>query len=82
MPSTAVPYILVQKAKDYLSFMPMDRDGVREVFVEAIEANADDPDVDFINIYFNELTTDTRTTWSRRIIIWSSTSGSLPCWTR
>lgn len=52
------PYILVQKAKDYLSFMPMDRDGVREVFVEAIEANADDPDVDFINIYFNELTTD------------------------
>lgn len=52
------PYILVQKAKDYLSFMPMDRDGLREVFVEAIEANADDPDPDFINIYFNELTTD------------------------
>ena len=46
------------EGKDYLSFMPMDRDGVREVFVEAIEANADDPDVDFINIYFNELTTD------------------------
>ena len=52
------PYILVQKAKDYLNFMPMDRDGVREVFVEAIEANAAAPDVDFINIYFNELTTD------------------------
>ncbi|HIW98361.1 MAG TPA: hypothetical protein H9866_07745 [Candidatus Tidjanibacter gallistercoris] len=52
------PYILVQKAKDYLNFMPMDRDGVRRVFVEAIEANEDAPDVDFINIYFNELTTD------------------------
>lgn len=52
------PYILVQKAKDYLSFMPMDRDGVRATFAEAIEANADNPDVDFINIYFNELTTD------------------------
>lgn len=52
------PYILVQKAKDYLNFMPMDREGMRATFVEAIEANADDPDVDFINIYFNELTTD------------------------
>lgn len=52
------PYILVQKAKDYLNFKAMDRDGVRETFVEAIKANSATPDVDFINLYFNELTTD------------------------
>lgn len=52
------PYILVQKAKDYLNFSPMDRDGIREVFVEAIKANESAPDADFINLYFNELTTD------------------------
>lgn len=52
------PYILVQKAKDYLNFKAMDRDGVRETFVEAIKANSDTPEVDFINLYFNELTTD------------------------
>ena len=31
------PYILVQKAKDYCSFMASDRDGVRTYFEEAIE---------------------------------------------
>lgn len=52
------PYILVQKAKDYCSFMASDRDGVRTYFEEAIEANAAKPDPNFINLYFNELTTD------------------------
>ena len=52
------PYILVQKAKDYLSFMPSDREGVRQYFEEAIDANQNTPDPDFINLYFNELTTD------------------------
>lgn len=52
------PYILVQKAKDYLAFSPMDRDGVRAVFEDAIKANENNPDPDFINMYFNELTTD------------------------
>lgn len=51
-------YILVQKAKDYLSFIPSDRDGLRACFVDAITLNANEPDMDFINLYFNELTTD------------------------
>lgn len=55
------PYILVQKAKDYASLMAADRDGVRMYFEEAVKANEAAPDVDFINLYFNELTTDYKT---------------------
>lgn len=53
-----VPYITKQKAKDYLVFRPGDRAGVRKVFQEAITANQAAPDLDFINIYFKELTDD------------------------
>lgn len=51
-------YTLKQKAKDYLLFRPADREGVREVFQQAIEANVGAPDLDFINVYFKELTDD------------------------
>lgn len=52
------PYILKQKAIDYVGLKSSDRDMVQKYFVDAIKANENDPDIDLINLYFNELTTD------------------------
>lgn len=52
------PYILKQKAIDYVALKASDRDMVQKYFVDAIKANESDPDIDLINLYFNELTTD------------------------
>ncbi len=51
-------YILELKAKDYLTFKSSDREGIRNVFMEAINASIDDPNPDLINLFFNELTED------------------------
>lgn len=51
-------YISKQKAKDYLLFRPADREGIRKVFQDAIAANQSEPDLDFINLYFKEITDD------------------------
>ncbi len=57
-PTRGKGYILTFKAGDYLTFKPMDREGVRELFVEAIDQNGNDIDPDFLNAYFNELVAD------------------------
>lgn len=57
-PKRGKGYILTFKARDYLTYKPMDREGVKKIFVEAIDANGDDIDPDFVNIYFKELTDD------------------------
>lgn len=54
-------YLLVQKAKDFLNFKPADREGMREMFSQAIDANANNLSADnlaLINIFFKELTDD------------------------
>ena len=54
-------YTLRQKATDYLLFKPTDREGLREVFDEAIAENSDNLNkevLDLINLYFKELTDD------------------------
>lgn len=52
------PYILKQKAMDYAALKSSDREMVQKYLMEAIKADEDNPDIDLINIYFNELTTD------------------------
>ncbi len=51
-------YILQNKAREYLTFNPADRDGVMKYFKEAVDASEGDLDPNFINIYFQELTND------------------------
>ncbi len=54
-------FTLRQKATDYLLFKPSDREGLREVFDEALAENADNVNkdvLDLVNLYFKELTDD------------------------
>lgn len=54
-------YTLIQKAKDYLNFRPTDREGMKAVFNEAIDANSNNLDAEvlnLVNVYFKELTDD------------------------
>lgn len=50
--------ILGNKAKDFLSYNPMQREQIRTLFQQAIEGAGAAADPDVVNIYFNELATD------------------------
>ncbi len=51
-------YILDAKARDMYNFKRNDRAGLREVFKEAIEANGDKVDPQFVLLYFQNLCED------------------------
>jgi tetratricopeptide (TPR) repeat protein len=47
---------LRNKAVDYLNFRPLDKENIIKYFDDAAQAQGDDLDAAFINMYFNELT--------------------------
>ena len=54
-------YILDRKAKEYLSYKPDDREGLRKIFNEAIKATEEKngkPDLELVLIYFSNLCED------------------------
>ncbi|MCD7970017.1 MAG: enzyme of heme biosynthesis [Alistipes sp.] len=57
-PQRGTPYILANKANDYASFKPADRENVIRYYQEALEANGESAEPDFVILYFNELTND------------------------
>ncbi|MDR2885710.1 MAG: enzyme of heme biosynthesis [Rikenellaceae bacterium] len=57
-PERGVPYIMANKAREFLTFSPMDREQVREHFLHALEVAGDKPDPDFVNQYYQELVND------------------------
>lgn len=57
-PSRGTPYILAQKARDYLGVNAMDRAGVRKYYKEAVDANSAAPVGDLIVEYFQQLVND------------------------
>ncbi len=54
-------YILDRKAREYLTYKPEDREGVRKIFSEAIAATQEKngkPDLDLVTIYFTNVCED------------------------
>jgi tetratricopeptide (TPR) repeat protein len=51
-------YILSNKALEYLSYNPMDRETIREHFMLALQAAGAAPDQDLVNQYYQELVND------------------------
>ena len=54
-------YILDRKAKEFLNYRPEDREGVRKVLLEAIEATEEKngkPDLELVTLYFANLCED------------------------
>lgn len=54
-------YILDRKAREYLTYKPDDREGVRNIFNEAITATQEKtgkPDLDLVTIYFTNICED------------------------
>lgn len=54
-------YILNRKAREFYSFFPDDREGIRKIFQEAVEASNEMKgkyDLELVSIYFAELCTD------------------------
>ncbi|MBQ2373718.1 MAG: enzyme of heme biosynthesis [Alistipes sp.] len=54
-------YILNRKAREFYSFYPDDREGIRKIFKEAVEASNEMKgkyDLELVSIYFAELCTD------------------------
>lgn len=58
LPDKGTPYLLKLKARDYLIYNPSDREGIRAMFRQALDAGGSDFDPDFLNIYFQELVND------------------------
>ena len=55
-------YILDRKAREYLTYKPNDRKGVREAFRAAIEAGGDNSDPETVVVYFSNLCEDYKNT--------------------
>lgn len=55
-------YILDRKAREYLTYKPSDRAGIREAFREAIAAGGDDSDPETVVAYFSNLCDDYKNT--------------------
>ena len=61
-PKRGTPYILDRKAREYLTYNPNDRAGIREAFREAIEAGGDNSDPETVVAYFTNLCDDYKNT--------------------
>ncbi len=57
-PQSSAAHVLKMKAQAYLDYKSADRVGIHNLFKQAIEAGGQDVDLNFVNIYFNELTSD------------------------
>ncbi|WP_346701542.1 enzyme of heme biosynthesis [uncultured Alistipes sp.] len=55
-------YILDRKAREYLTYKPNDRKGIRETFRAAIEAGGDNADPETVVVYFSNLCDDYKNT--------------------
>ena len=54
-------YILNRKAREFYSYFPDDREGIRDIFQQAVEASKemkDKYDLELVSIYFSELCAD------------------------
>lgn len=51
-------YLLCLKGREYLAYAPADRENVIKYLKEAVDANGDGIDPKYVNIYFQQLTTD------------------------
>ena len=61
-PKRGTAYILDRKAREYLTYKPNDRAGIREAFREAIEAGGDNSDPETVVAYFSNLCDDYKNT--------------------
>jgi tetratricopeptide (TPR) repeat protein len=57
-PNRGTPYILQMKANAYLGLNPMDREGVRKFYKEAVEAAGANVKADLVLAYFQQLVND------------------------
>lgn len=57
-PTRGAAYILDSKARMFATYMPTDREGLREVFKKAIEAGGNETKPDLVCIYFQNLCDD------------------------
>ena len=55
-------YILDRKAREYLTYKPNDRKGIRETFRAAIEVGGDNADPETVVVYFSNLCEDYKNT--------------------
>lgn len=61
-PSRGTAYILDRKAREYLTYRPNDRAGIRQAFREAIEAGGEKTDPETVVVYFANLCEDYKNT--------------------
>lgn len=61
-PKRGTAYILDQKAREYLTYKPSDRAGIREAFRAAITAGGDNADPETIVTYYSNLCEDYKNT--------------------
>ena len=61
-PKYGSPYILDRKAREYLTYKPNDRKGIREAFRKAIEVGGDNSDPETVVAYFSNLCDDYKNT--------------------
>lgn len=61
-PSRGTAYILDRKAREYVTYKPNDRAGIRQAFREAIEAGGANTDPETVAIYFVNLCEDYKNT--------------------
>ena len=61
-PKRGTAYILDRKAREYLTYKPNDRKGIRETFRAAIEAGGDNADPETVVVYFSNLCDDYKNT--------------------
>jgi tetratricopeptide (TPR) repeat protein len=57
-PNRGVPYILQMKANAYLGLNPMDREGVRKFYKDAVDAGGTTAKADLVLAYFQQLVND------------------------
>ena len=61
-PKRGTAYILDRKAREYLTYKPNDRAGIRGAFREALEAGGDNSDPETVVAYFSNLCDDYKNT--------------------
>ena len=61
-PKRGTAYILDRKAREYLTYKPADRKGIREAFRAALEAGGDNTDPETVVAYFSNLCDDYKNT--------------------
>ncbi|MDE7005895.1 lipopolysaccharide assembly protein LapB [uncultured Alistipes sp.] len=61
-PKRGTAYILDRKAREYLTYLPNDRAGIRSAFRDAIAAGGADTDPETVTVYFSNLCEDYKNT--------------------